>query len=211
MATRTRSSDPRRSILPVLPGPEHLKITGARLPTYQLTLLCFMANLSEQLEQVKSGKQKVTRFCANNVIDEVNNHYNKARIPTIAAHKMAEKVEALYNEFKWLMKLNPERRMDSVKVKEFQEKLSMTMPFWPRDVMKQMEDSKKRKSSYETVAIEVDMTFLSSMMTDRVALYEGNYIKTSNYEEMRQTRKEQQEERQFKEENRKMESWKPVQ
>eukprot|EP00918_Siedleckia_nematoides_P069451 GHVU01151493.1.p1 GENE.GHVU01151493.1~~GHVU01151493.1.p1 ORF type:complete len:160 (-),score=36.18 GHVU01151493.1:103-582(-) len=119
---------------------------------------------------------------------------------------MAEKVEALYNEFKGLMKLNPERRMDSVKVKEFQEKLSMTMPFWPRDVMKQMEDSKKRKSSYETVAIEEDMKFLSSMMTDRVALCEGNDIKTSNYEEMRQTRKEQQEERQFKKVNRKIET-----
>ena len=76
-------------------------------------------------------------------------HYQKAKIPTVALNKMAEKVEELYDEFRRLMKLNPERREDNPKIKDFQQKLCCTMPFWPGNVEERMDQSKKGKDTAE--------------------------------------------------------------
>ena len=67
--------------------------------------------------------------------------YRKAHIITMAENKMKDKVEKLQQEYANLRKLNPKRRCDIPKMKQFQDKFHKTMPFWPRDVEKRMEDS----------------------------------------------------------------------
>lgn len=127
----TRGSDPRHHVLPTLPSPENLSINGSRLPTYLQVLLCFLANVEDQRRNDTTKNQKLTRICANNAVGEVLKHYNKARIIHISEHKMAEKVEDLHNAYKGLMKLNPERRIDSPITKQFQEKLLTRCHFGP--------------------------------------------------------------------------------
>ena len=112
------------------------------------------------------------------MVDEVLSHYNNAKITHLQKHKMAEKVEALHNEYKNLIKLNPERRKGSKAVATFQDKLLMTMPFWPRNVLTIIEESKRGKNENEKNAIAEDISFLKSMMTDRVASYQGQDLLT---------------------------------
>ena len=89
----------------------------------------------------------------------------------MAEHKMKGKVEKLHQEYASLGKLNPERRFDNPKMKQFQNKLHKTMPFWPRDVEKRMEDSKEGNEEVEKIVIDEDSAFLKSMMMDRAASY----------------------------------------
>ena len=117
---------------------------------------------------------------------------------------MAEKVEALHQEYASLRKLNPERRSDNPKMKLFQEKLQNTMPFWHRDVEKRMEGSKNGKNEVEKIAIDEDIAFLKSMMTDRVASYCSQDKVTLKLEEKRLLRATQEEARSRKEEERKL-------
>ena len=67
--------------------------------------------------------------------------------------------------------LNLERRCDTLKMKPFQDKLHKTMPFWPRDVKKRMEDSKERNKEVEKIVIDEDLEFFKGMMMDRAASY----------------------------------------
>jgi len=187
----TRSLNTRSSILPTLPDESNQKIAGTRLPTYQQVLLCFLATMDKQREVNKSKyNQKLVRLCANSVVDEVLSHYNNAKIALIQKHKMAEKVEALHNEYKNLIKLNPKRRKGSKAVATFQDKLLMTMPFWPRNVLTIMEESKRGKNENEKNAIAEDISFLKSMMTDRVASYQGKDLLTTRAEKLRLERQQ---------------------
>ena len=45
------------------------------------------------------------------------------------------------------------------------------MPFYNRNVIKKMEESKKGKTQVEIMAIDEDIAFMNSMMTDRSAQY----------------------------------------
>ena len=47
MSTSARGSDTRLGILLETPGPEHLTITGTRLPTYNQVLLYYMVNIEK--------------------------------------------------------------------------------------------------------------------------------------------------------------------
>ena len=45
------------------------------------------------------------------------------------------------------------------------------MPFWHRKIIEHMEESKKGKSQVKQAAIDEDIVFMKSMMTDRAAQY----------------------------------------
>ena len=85
----------------------------------------------------------LSRLAANRVVGEVTVPYRKAHIITMAENKMKHKVLKQHQEYASLRKLNQERRCDNPKMKQFQDKLQNTMPFWPRDVENLVEDSKK--------------------------------------------------------------------
>ena len=113
----------------------------------------------------------LSRLAANRVVGEVTVHYRKAHIITMAENKMKGKIEKLHQEYASLGKLNPERKCDNPKMKLFLDKLHKTMPFWPRDVEKRMEDSKEGNKEVEKIVIDEDLEFLKSMMMDRDASY----------------------------------------
>ena len=166
-----------------------LKSWGARLPTYEQILLCLMSNMDQDRKADETKNQRLMRKCANKVVEEALRHYVKCRIQTLAKHKMAEKIEGFYKEFRSLMKMNPERRKGNSKINEFQEKLKRTMPLWPRNLIKKIEDSKRGKAQHEKKAIDEDIHFLQSMMIDRVASYYGKDKKTAELEDKRLKRK----------------------
>ena len=85
------------------------------------------------------------RSSANLVVAEVLGHYKKARVPVLHEKKMAEKIIELHSLYKSLFKIIPEKRNGHRKVEEFQEKLKQTMPFWPRDAKRRMENEKREK------------------------------------------------------------------
>ena len=89
----------------------------------------------------------------------------------MAENKMKDKVEKLHQEYASLRKLNPVRRCDKPQMKQFQDKLHKTMPFWPWDVEKRVEDSKEGTKEVEKVAIDEDLAFFKRMMMDRAASY----------------------------------------
>ena len=162
----TRSSDTRLDILLESPGPENVHINGTRLLTYNQVLLCFLANFEHLRLQDSTKNLKLTRRASSSVVGEVQAHYQKAHLPTINEIKMIEKVERLHQEYVGLKKLNPDRRLQNPKVKSFREKLLTTMPFWPDDTEKKLEENKKGKTDAEKFAIDEDLDFLRSMMTD---------------------------------------------
>ena len=77
----------------------------------------------------------------------------------------------IHDEYIVLKKLPLAGRSDYLKVKIFKEKLQHTMPFYHRNVIKNMEESKKGKTQVEIIAIDEDIAFMNSMMTDRSAQY----------------------------------------
>ena len=138
MESRSKSvSDPRYLLLGTTPSDTDKEITGTRLPTSQQVLLCFLAHHAD--------RDVTIRTAANLTSDQVLPFYHKARIPVIAATKVAGKVIELFNEMKGLLKKKEEE-----KIKAFKEKLPRTMKFWPRD-------AKKR------ITIQEDLDFLLSM------------------------------------------------
>ena len=90
--------------------------------------------------------------------------FQKAGVPTLFNHKMAEAVEKLLAEFENLLKIKhsarnsgkPEERIDEFKLR-IKEK---TMKFWPRNVLQMMDN-------------ETEKAFLQSMMSDRIASMSG--------------------------------------
>ena len=82
-------------------------------------------------------------------------------------------------------KLNPERRKGSKAVATFQDKLLMPTPFWPRNVLTIMEVSKTGEEwKWEEFYCRryIYISFLKSMMTDRVASYQGKDLLTTRAE-----------------------------
>ena len=87
--------------------------------------------------------------------------------------------------------MNPERRLQNPNVIKFREKLSKTMPFWPGDVIKKIELLKTGKVEVEKIAIDKDIAFLKSMITDRTAQYSNQDKTTTSIIRKRINREEQ--------------------
>ena len=98
---------------------------------------------------------------------------------------MAEKILALFKEYENLRKINPNRRENHPLIKEFKDKLGITMQFWPRNALAKMEQSKVKKCLFEIAAIDEDISFLNSMMTDRAAQYSSVDVKMSKIDTWR--------------------------
>ena len=198
----TRKCDTRLSILTETPGLQHLEIHGNRLPTYNQVLLCYLSHMEKKRLEDTTKHVKLTQASAICVVKEVLKHYQRAHIMTIHETKMAEKVEALHKEYASLRKLNPVRRVGNPKVQLFQGKGDKTMPFWPKDVEKKMEETKRGKTTKERAAIEEDLSFLKSMKTDRKYTYTGKDLVTSKSEKRRQFKVQSEKKRLLQEENR---------
>ena len=169
------SIDLKSYILGTRPTNDDKTLTGSRLPTEHAVLLCFLAH-----RQCPNSTSK--RDAANKTVEMVLPFYNKAAIPTIQKHIMAETIEKLATEFENLLKLNQEKqssgkgkeRIDNFK-KRIQDK---TMKFWPRNVFKMIHNAEDKK-------------FLQSMMTDRRATITGKDSTTRNREKRKQKRRHQ--------------------
>ena len=112
------------------------------------------------------------RSCANLVVAEVSEHYKKACVPVLHEKKNGgENYRITLTLHYSLFKIIPEKRNGHRKVEEFQEKLKQTMPFWPRDAERRMENEKRGKSEKEVEAINENILFLRSMKTGRIAHY----------------------------------------
>ena len=148
--------------------------------------------LLEKLRQEDETKQKkLYRFAANLVVKEILPHYQKSQITTIQEHKMAEKILALFKEYENLRKINLDRRENHPLIKMFKDKLGTTMKFWPRNALAKMEQSKVKKRLFEIAAIDEDISFLNSMMTNRAAQYSSVDIKMSKIDNRRLVRKQE--------------------
>ena len=164
-----RSKGTRFFLLGTMPTDDKT-ITGSRLPTAHQDLLCFLAH-----HQTASSK----REAANKTVETVKHFYNRARIPTLLDHKMAEEVEKLFDDMK-IIKIQPKDRTSGKpkqRVDEFKSRLQTTMKFWPRNAM-------------ENICNEEDKKFLQSMMTDRLATMSGIDVKLSETERKVKERKE---------------------
>ena len=167
-----RNKGTRLSLLGTMPTDDDKTITGSRLPTAHQVLLCFLAH-----HQTSSSK----REAANKTVETVKHFYNRARIPTLLDHKMAEEVEKLFDDMKKIIKIQPKGRTSGKpkeRVDEFKSWLQTTMKFWPRNAM-------------ENICNEEDKKFLQSMMTDRLAAMSGIDVKSSETERKVKERKEQ--------------------
>ena len=187
----TRSSDSRLQILKETPGKQHLHIPGSRLPTYNQVLLCYIAHREKLRLEDSSKMQPVKKLAIKPTINEISLHYNKANIMMVHERTMTQKILALHEDYWKLMKLNPERRLQNPLVIKFREKLSKTMPFWPGDAIKKMELLKKGKVEVEKIAIDEDIAFLKSMITDRTAQYSNQDKTTTSIIRKRINREEQ--------------------
>ena len=85
-------------VLGTIPKKDDEEIKRCHLPTKRQVLLCYLYQ-----QQVSSTK----REAANKTVSEVLKLYNKARIPTLQYHKMAEEIEKLFSEFTKLNKTQP--------------------------------------------------------------------------------------------------------
>ena len=147
-------ADFRRYILGTNPTVDDLKLIGSRLPTKKQILLCFLANC-----QTSATK----REAAKKTVDEAQKLFDRARIPAIQQHKMAEEVERYNKIFEGILKISvryrstgkPKERID-----EFKKQLDTTFKFWPRNVMAKLSNAE-------------DKLFLQSMLTDRKAFMGG--------------------------------------
>ena len=112
--------------------------------------MCFIAH-----RQCPNSTSK--RDAASKTVKTVLPFYNKAAIPTIQKHKMAETIEKLAIEFENLMILKHEKRSSDKgkeKIDSFKKRIHhTTMEFLLRNV-------------FTLIRNEEDKMFLQSMMTD---------------------------------------------
>ena len=126
------------------------EIKSSRLPTRKLFF--FLAH-----SQTVSNRE-----AANATATIIKEYYDKARIPSIAFHKIAEAVLKLHTDFKDLRRIEKPLRDNSVpnkqcqRIEDYKNDLQKTFKVWPRNAL-------------EKISIEEDRQFLISMDTDRVA------------------------------------------
>lgn len=112
---------------------------------------------------------------------------------------MAEKVEELNEKYKKVMKLSMDKRKENERIEKFQDMMKSTMPLWPRDALKRMEETKKGLNDKEKESIEYDIKFLKSMMSDRIASFHGKDENTAKSLKKRVERKQREDNKTVKE------------
>ena len=167
-------------LLGTIPSPENLNITGSKLPNKRQVLLCFLSNLKA------NGRESAL----STTIDNVEYHYQRANIPTKSGrNNLGKIITEHYEEFNRLMKYSENRRtLENPKINEFMSELDTTMKFYKNSVLDDLRADMKYKTKPEQEAIETDIDFMKSMMTDRVASYSGRDKKSNAAAKKRQKR-----------------------
>ena len=164
-------------------------IHTSKLPTYRQVILSFLAHHDELLKP----NNKIIRDASKLTADIVAEIYSKANIPTVAHHKICEKIENYYKTLQSLQKIPKEVRdkpgKSSEKIKKFKEDIGNTFAFWPRNAL-------------ELITIEEDRQFLINMMGPRSASFGGSDKKFATTQHKVAERKASKEERILKEEER---------
>ena len=199
----TRSADSRLSILLESPGQEHLSINGTRLPTHNQVLLCHLSHIEKFRSKDNTRQNNCSVPSARATFEQVKIHYIKANIEMLSEHQCISKITHLHNEYLKLKKISSSKRTSHPRITEFKEKLHQSMPFWPKNIIQQMEQSKRDKLTVETVTIEEDISFMKSMMSNREAHYSGCDKVTSSIINRRQFKSMQEKIRVLKEKKRK--------
>ena len=78
-----------------------------------------------------------------------------------------------------MRKINSDRRENHPLIKEFQDKLATLMQFWLRNSLAKIEYSKMKKRQFKIAAIDKDILFLNSKITDGAAQYSLVDVKMS--------------------------------
>lgn len=153
-------------LLGTVPQDDEREIKGCKLPTKRQVLLSLLANLRDMhWDQALSA-----------TIDSVLQHYQRSNVPTIAGRNNIGRVIKTYYDLEYMMlwKKNQDRRLaDNSGVIKFKSELDNTMKFYKKTVLKDMAAAKKGKSRAEQDAIDQDILFMKSMLSDRTATYSG--------------------------------------
>lgn len=143
----------RYELLDTFPCENDKNIKTSKLPNTKEVLFCYLAHLQDC----------PSRVAANVTAQKVAEIFEKARIPVLKTHKVAEEVLKVHTKLLKLGKI-PKLRRECPKEKEeindFKESLTKTFKAWPRDC-------------YEKITIEEDKQFFKSMLTDRKACMIG--------------------------------------
>ena len=127
----TRSSNKVLAVLSESPGPQHLKITGAKLPTYEQVLLCILAHKNHvEPPHRRKGITAATNAAAKEIILQ----YTKANIKTVSEARLCYKLKSLFRDYNNVQAL-PKNRTKSIIKTLFKEKLKKTYPAWPQDII----------------------------------------------------------------------------
>ena len=145
----TRSADSRLSILLESPGQEHLSINGTRLPTHNQVLLCHLSHIEKFRSKDNTRQNNCSVPSARATFEQVKIHYIKANIEMLSEHQCISKITHLHNEYLKLKKISSSKRTSHPRITEFKEKLHQSMPFWPKNIIQQMEQSKRNKLTVE--------------------------------------------------------------
>ena len=168
---KIRGNDTCLIVLDKSPGPEHLEISGNKLPTRKQCLLSYLAHL-DNLRSEGSKNHSYKREALNLVATRVRTHYENADIPIISPKNVCKKIEELYNRNRNYTRTKIDSETTRKNISSLKEDLTRTMPFWPQDVMELMENRKKNLKDQDRIkVIDEDMKFLSIMMNDRAAHY----------------------------------------
>ena len=150
-------------LLGTTPGQEHLEIKGSKLSSHKQVLLCLLANLKEH------HWNEALSNATNNVLF----HFRKANIPTfIGRNNIGKVIKTYYEKYIKLHKLKKEaRNIQNLVIATFQSDLEKTMRLYRNSVLKDMTATKKGKTPKEIEAIDHDIEFMKSMMSDRKSSY----------------------------------------
>ena len=132
-------------------------------------------------------------------------HYSKANIKILDKPSCWTKIKNLHKDYTTLKKHPLDKRADHPKVKAFKVKLQQKMPFWLIKIIEHVEESKNGKNQVEKAAIDEDMVFMKSMMTDRAAQYSSCDRITPSFIDKRYVKAQQAEKRALNEKKRKFE------
>ena len=103
------------------------------------------------------------------MFDNVLSHYHKSNIPTFTdQNNVGRVIKTYHDKCIKLNKINKENRnAQNEVIISFQSDLEKTLRLYPNRLLKDMAASKQGKTSRKTAAIDNDIDFMKSMMSDR--------------------------------------------
>ena len=177
-------------------GPEHLEISGKKLPSFHQILLCLLSHIEKLRKEDRTKNNKILPTAVNSVIDQALVHYNKSAIPVLSSKELPKRIIKLYHQYQSICKIKRGKNFESNKrIIDFRRQLNETMPLYPKNVIEIMEKAKVGKLEMEKKSIDEDIEFVKNMMTTRTASYTCLDKTTTKLMQKRQSRQEDEERR----------------